>query len=45
MVKRYISMWQCHLIADVVKLDHRVWWGDRVPHYQHVCAADWGSIR
>jgi len=34
MVKPFIPVWQCHLITDVVKHDHRVWWGDRLPHYQ-----------
>ena len=34
MVKPSIPVWQCHLITDVVKHDHRVWWGDRLPRYQ-----------
>ena len=42
MVKPSIPVWQWHLITDVVKHDHRVWWGDRLPHYQHVCPPDWG---
>jgi hypothetical protein len=45
MVKWFISVCQWHLITDVVKYDHRVWRVDRVPYYQHVCPADWGSIR